>query len=102
MTDPWAVMSFYYGLFESDSYGQAWNLQSPSHQGSEGSYPFWMDGYVNTGSQILSEIPESGHTVYVNLSAVDTATGTQYFHRLVHCRQWPDRFGLHDSDWLTY
>ncbi len=39
-----------------------------------------MDGYANTGSQTLSEISESGDTVYVNLSAVDTATDvTQYF-----------------------
>ncbi len=80
MTDPWAVVSSYYGLIESQDYSSAWNLQSPSFQGSEGNYQTWMDGYANTGAQYLSEVSESGDTVYVNLSAVDAATGvTQYF-----------------------
>ena len=48
----------------------------------------WENGYANTGTQTLTEISESGETVYVNLSAVDTATGEiPVLHRLVHGRQ---------------
>jgi hypothetical protein len=79
-TDPWAVVSAYYGDIESGDYTDAWNLQSPSFQGSEGNYQGWMAGYANTGQQTLTEDSESGDTVSVNLAAVNTATGvTQYF-----------------------
>ena len=74
------MVSEYYGLIESDQYQAAWNLQSPAFQGQESNFTAWMNGYANTGEQTLTEISESGDKVYVNLSAVDTATGaTQTF-----------------------
>ncbi len=81
VTDPWAVISEYYGLIESGQYLAAWDLGSQSFMDQNGdNFPAWEAGYVNTGAQTLSEISESGDTVYINLSAVDTATGTtQYF-----------------------
>jgi len=55
-------------------------MQSPSFQGSESNEATWQAGYADTGQQTLTEDSESGDTVSVNLSAVDTATGvTQYF-----------------------
>jgi len=79
-TDPWAVVSAYYGDIEDGDYADAWNMQSPSFQGSESNEATWQAGYADTGQQTLTEDSESGDTVSVNLSAVDTATGvTQYF-----------------------
>jgi len=78
--DPWAVISQHYGLIESGNYWQAWNLQSASFQGQNGNYRSWMNGHASTGAPSLTEISESRDTVWVNLSAADTATGeTQYF-----------------------
>jgi hypothetical protein len=80
--DPWAVVSEYYGLIESGNYQAAWNLQSPAFQGTQSNYSTWVNGYACTGTQTLSEISESGDTVYVNLAAVDNcAIGdpTRYF-----------------------
>ena len=57
-------------------------MQSPSFQGTQGSYQTWVNGYACTGAQNLSENGESGHTVYVNLSAVNNCLiddETQYF-----------------------
>ena len=80
-TDPWAVISEYYDLIESGQYQTAWDMGSQSFMDQNGdNFQAWENGYANTGTQTLTEISESGETVYVNLSAVDTATGEiQYF-----------------------
>ena len=79
-TDPWAVLSEYYGNIDSGNYSAAWNLLSPSMQAQLGPYYPWTVGYANTGAQTLTENWESGDKVNANIAAVDTATGdTQYF-----------------------
>jgi hypothetical protein len=79
-TDPWAVMSEYYGNIDSGNYSAAWNLLSPSMQAQDGPYYGWAAGYANTGAQTLTENWESGDQVSANIAAVDTATGdTQYY-----------------------
>jgi hypothetical protein len=81
VTDPWAVVSEYYGLIESGDYIDAWNLGSQSFMNQNGdNFPAFEAGFANTGAQTLTEISEYGDTVSFDLSAVDTATGvTQYF-----------------------
>ena len=79
-TDPWAVLSEYYGDIDSGNYSAAWNLLSPSMQAQDGPYHSWTAGYADTGAQTLTENWESGDEVSANIAAVDTATGdTQYF-----------------------
>jgi hypothetical protein len=79
-TDPWAVMSEYYGNIDSGNYSAAWNLLSPSMQAQDGPYYGWAAGYADTGAQTLTENWESGDQVSADIAAVDTATGdTQYY-----------------------
>jgi len=79
-TDPWTVVSQYYANIESQDYTDAWALQSPGYQASNGSLAGWSAGYADAGAETLTENSESGDTVSFNLSAVDTATGsTQQF-----------------------
>ncbi|MGP0024615.1 MAG: hypothetical protein ACLPKE_14835 [Streptosporangiaceae bacterium] len=79
-TDPWAVISEYYGNIDSGNYSAAWDLLSPSMQAQDGPYYSWTTGYANTGAQTLTENGESGDTVSANIAAFNTATGdTQYF-----------------------
>jgi hypothetical protein len=78
--DPWTVVDEYYNYIDGGDYSDAWNLQSPGFQASNGSYAGWSSGYADSASGTVSEDSESGDTVSVNISAVDTATGnTQYF-----------------------
>ena len=76
ITDPWAVVSAYYGAVESQDYTEAWNLYSPEFQATQGSYDSWVAGYANTGDTDLQESGESGATVYITVNAVDLATGS--------------------------
>jgi len=80
-TDPWAVVSAYYGDIEDGDYADAWNMGSQAFMDQNGDdEAAWQAGYADTGQQTLTEDSESGDTVSVNLAAVDTATGvTQYF-----------------------
>ena len=79
-TDPWAVLSEYYGDIDSGNYSAAWDLLSPSMQAQDGPYYAWTAGYADTGAQTLTENWESGDEVSANIAAVDTATGdAQYF-----------------------
>ncbi len=79
-TDPWAVLSEYYGDIDSGNYSAAWDLLSPSMQAQDGPYYSWTAGYADTGAQTLTENWESGDEVSANIAAVDTATGdAQYF-----------------------
>jgi hypothetical protein len=80
-TDPWAVISAYYGDIESGDYTGAWNMGSQAFMDQNGdNYAAFEAGYADTGTQTLTEVSEYGDTVTVDLAAVDTATGlTQYF-----------------------
>ncbi len=79
VTDPWAVVSAYYGDIESQNYRQAWALLSSGAVTGQ-SYQQFVDGFACTGSQDLAEIGESGDQVTFDLTATDTCTGAvQHF-----------------------
>lgn len=85
VTDPWAVLSAYYGDVESHDYLDAWNLLSPSFRetlggGYYGNYQEFVAGYADTGAEWLTKVSESDDTVWISLDAYDTATGLwQYY-----------------------
>jgi hypothetical protein len=68
VTDPWAVVSAYYGDVTSGDYAGAWQLLGPGMQASQGSYSSFVAGYTGTGAQQVSEVSE------------DTATGTVSYY----------------------
>jgi len=72
ITNPWAVVSAYYGDIESGNYAQAWSLLSPSMQAQLGPYNAWVAGYQTTQNTTLSELGLSGGTVTVSISATET------------------------------
>lgn len=74
VTDPWAVVSAYYGDIESGSYAQAWALLSSGAVTAQ-TYQQFVDGFACTGGQQLTEVGESGDQVSFNLSATDSCTG---------------------------
>jgi hypothetical protein len=74
VTDPWAVVSAYYGDVESGNVRQAWRLIGSGSTTGQ-TYQQFVDGYACTGSQDLTEVGESGNTVTFNLTATDSCTG---------------------------
>jgi hypothetical protein len=79
VTDPWAVVSAYYGDIESGAYPQAWALLSSGAVTGQ-SYQQFVDGFSCTGSQQLSEQGESGDQVSFSLAATDRCSGVvQHF-----------------------
>ena len=79
VTDPWAVVSAYYGDIESGNYQQAWALLDSGATTGQ-TYQQFVDGFTCTGSQDLSEVSESGNQVTFSLSATDTCNGqVQHF-----------------------
>jgi hypothetical protein len=74
VTDPWAVVSAYYGDIESGDYPQAWALLSSGAVTGQ-SYQQFRDGFSCTGDQQLSEQGESGDQVSFTLAATDSCTG---------------------------
>jgi hypothetical protein len=74
-TDPWAVVSEYYGDVSSQDYWDAWNLLGPSFQARMGSYDSFVAGYNGTGGQTVSEISEYGDQVTYQLES-DNPDGT--------------------------
>jgi hypothetical protein len=74
VTDPWAVVSAYYGDIESGDYPQAWALLSSGAVTGQ-SYGQFKDGFSCTGDQQLSEQGESGDQVSFTLAATDSCTG---------------------------
>jgi len=79
VTDPWAVVSAYYGDVESGNYQQAWALLDAGATTGQ-TYQQFVNGYACTGGQTLSEVSESGDQVTFNLTATDTCTGAvQHF-----------------------
>jgi hypothetical protein len=74
VTDPWAVVSAYYGDIESGNYPQAWALLSSGAVTGQ-TYQQFVDGFSCTGDQQLTEQGESGDQVSFGLAATDSCTG---------------------------
>jgi hypothetical protein len=74
VTDPWAVVSAYYGDIESGDYQNAWQLLDSGMTTGQ-TYQQFVDGFSCTGSQDLSENWESGDEVNFDLAATDNCTG---------------------------
>jgi hypothetical protein len=74
VTQPWAVVSAYYGDIESGDYAGAWALLNSGLTTGQ-TYQQFADGFSCTGSQDLSENWASGDQVNFNLTATDDCTG---------------------------
>jgi hypothetical protein len=79
VTDPWAVVSAYYGDVESGAYPQAWALLSSGAVTGQ-TYRQFVAGFSCTGGQALTEQGTSGDQVSFSLAATDSCTGAvQHF-----------------------
>jgi hypothetical protein len=79
VTDPWAVVSAYYGAIESGDYREAWALINYGATTGQ-TYQHFIDGFACTGSQQLSEVSASATQVTFDLTATDACTGqVQHF-----------------------
>lgn len=74
VTDPWAVVSAYYGDIESGDYAGAWALLDSGMTTGQ-TYQQFVDGFACTGSQALTETGSSGDEVSFDLAATDNCTG---------------------------
>lgn len=79
VTDPWAVVSAYYGDIESGNYEQAYALIGYGATTGQ-SYQQFASGFACTGSQTVSENWDSGDQVNFNLAAVDSCTGAAQYY----------------------
>jgi hypothetical protein len=79
VTDPWAVVSAYYGDIESGNFQEAWALLDSGATTGQ-TYQQFVNGFTCTGSQELSEISETGDQVTFSLAATDSCNGqVQHF-----------------------
>jgi hypothetical protein len=79
VTDPWAVVSAYYGDIESGNYPEAWALLSSGMVTGQ-TYQQFVDGFSCTGTQQLTDQGVSGDQVTFTLAAADSCTGAvQHF-----------------------
>jgi hypothetical protein len=74
VSDPWAVVSAYYGDIESGAYQNAWQLLDSGLTTGQ-TYQQFADGFSCTGSQDLTENWESGDEVNFTLAATDNCSG---------------------------
>jgi hypothetical protein len=74
VTDPWAVVSAYYGDIESGNYTQAYALIGDGATTGQ-SYQDFVAGFSCTGAQAVSENWESGDQVNFDLAATDSCSG---------------------------
>ena len=74
VTDPWAVVSAYYGDIESGNYAEAWALIGSGATTGQ-TYQQFVSGFACTGDQGLTEVGESGDQVTFDLAATDSCTG---------------------------
>jgi hypothetical protein len=74
VTNPWAVVSAYYGDIESGDYAGAWALLDSGLTTGQ-TYQQFVDGFSCTGSQALTENWQSGDQVNFDLAATDNCTG---------------------------
>jgi hypothetical protein len=79
VTDPWAVVSAYYGDIESGNFSQAWALINSGATTGQ-TYQQFVSGFACTGLQNLTELGESGDQVTFDLDATNSCTGqVQHF-----------------------
>jgi curli biogenesis system outer membrane secretion channel CsgG len=74
VTNPWAVVSAYYGDIESGDYAEAWALLNSGMTTGQ-TYQQFVNGFACTGAQVLSENWESGDEVNFDLAASNDCTG---------------------------
>ncbi len=74
VTDPWAVVSGYYGDIESGNFREAWALLSSGMVTGQ-TYQQFVSGFSCTGRQELTDLGESGDSVRFSLAATDICTG---------------------------
>jgi hypothetical protein len=74
VSQPWAVVSAYYGDIESGDYAGAWALLDSGMTTGQ-TYQQFVDGFSCTGSQALTENWQSGDQVNFDLAATDNCTG---------------------------
>jgi hypothetical protein len=74
VSQPWAVVSAYYGDIESGDYAGAWALLDSGMTTGQ-TYQQFVDGFSCTGGQDLSENWASGDQVNFNLAATDNCSG---------------------------
>ena len=74
VSQPWAVVSAYYGDIESGDYAGAWALLDSGLTTGQ-TYQQFVDGFSCTGGQELSENWASGDQVNFDLAATDSCTG---------------------------
>ena len=79
VTDPWAVVSAYYGDIDSGDYAQAYALIGNGATTGQ-SYQQFADGFACSGAQALTENWDSGDQVNFDLAAGDTCTGTTQYY----------------------
>lgn len=78
-SDPWAIVSEYYGDVTSSDYANAWALLGPAFQGSTGGYGSFVAGYIGTGNQDVTEVGEDGNVVTYYLTSVNPDGTTQWY-----------------------
>jgi hypothetical protein len=79
VTDPWAVVSAYYGAIESGDYQEAWALINYGATTGQ-TYQQFVNGFTCTGSQQLTEVSASATQVTFDLTATDACSGqVQHF-----------------------
>jgi hypothetical protein len=74
VTDPWAVVSAYYGDIESHDYPEAWALINSGATTGQ-TYQQFVNGFACTGAQQLTEVSSSGDQVTFNLNATNSCNG---------------------------
>jgi hypothetical protein len=74
VTDPWAVVSAYYGDLDSGDYPDAWALIGSGTTTGQ-TYQQFVNGFACTGAQNLTEVGESGDQVTFDLAATNNCTG---------------------------
>jgi curli biogenesis system outer membrane secretion channel CsgG len=78
-SDPWSVVSAYYGDIESGNYAQAWSLLGSGATTGQ-TYQQFVNGFACTGGQSLTEVGESGDQVTFDLAATNSCNGqVQHF-----------------------
>jgi hypothetical protein len=74
VSQPWAVVSAYYGDIESGDYAGAWALLDSGLTTGQ-TYQQFVDGFSCTGAQALTENWASGDQVNFDLAATNNCTG---------------------------
>jgi hypothetical protein len=74
VTNPWAVVSAYYGDIESHDYPQAWALINSGATTGQ-TYQQFVSGFACTGAQQVSEVSQSGNQVTFDLNATNSCNG---------------------------